>query len=45
MSNEGFLRLFEAVMAQAYVDAKSSNEKLASEAQGYIDSMKKNFGN
>lgn len=43
MSDNAFLRLFEAVMEQAYKDAESTNKKLASEAQGYIDTIKKRY--
>lgn len=43
MSNDAFLRLFEAVMEQAYKDAKSTNEELALEAQSYIDDVKRKY--
>lgn len=42
-SDEGFLLLVEAVMAQAYKDAQSDNEKLRNEATAYIEKMKKEF--
>lgn len=42
-NENGFLNLIEAIMAQAYKDAESSNEKLANEAKAYIEKMKRDF--
>lgn len=48
MTTEGFLRLFEAVMAQAYEDAsyEGENEKRLKEKEdaiAYIERMKHDF--
>lgn len=50
MTTEGFLRLFEAVMAQAYEDAsyEGDNEKRLAEKEdaiAYIEKMKSDFAN
>lgn len=49
-SEEGFLKLFEAIMGQAYEDANydGDNEKRLkekAEAIAYIERMKKDFAN
>lgn len=43
MTNEGFIRLVEAMMEQAYKDLKDKNPSVRADAEKYIEEMKSMF--
>lgn len=45
MTNEGFLRLFEAMMDRAYEDLESKDETIRKDAEDFINAMKERYGN
>lgn len=45
MTEKGFVLLVEAMMAQAYKDLESNDEKIRRDAEQFIEKMKTEYGN